>query len=60
MDIALHDFPGCTVIQDILVAKVEPYFSICLSRDFTTQIGGTLQKIGLICSLGQDMGQELP
>lgn len=37
---ALHACPGCTMIQDIYVAEVKPYFSICLSRDFTTQIGG--------------------
>ena len=28
------------LVQDILVVEVEPYFSICLSRDFTIQIRG--------------------
>ena len=40
MEMALHACPGCTVVQDISVVEVEPYFAICLSRDFTIQIGG--------------------
>ncbi len=40
VEMALHACPGCTVIQDISVAEVKPYFAICLSRDFTAQIGG--------------------
>ena len=35
VEMALHACPGCTVTQDISVAKVKPHFSICLSRDFT-------------------------
>ena len=37
---ALHAFSGCTMTQDISIAEVKPHFSICLSRDFTSQIGG--------------------
>ena len=40
VEMSLHACPGCTVIQDISVAEVKPHFSICLSRDFTTHIGG--------------------
>ena len=36
----LYAFPSLTLIQYILVAEVDPYFSICLSRDFITKIGG--------------------
>lgn len=39
VEMSLHAYPSCTVTQDISVAKVKPYFSICLSKDFTTQIG---------------------
>ena len=41
---ALHACLGCTVTQDISVAKVKPHFAICLSRDFTTQIGGYISS----------------
>ena len=41
---ALHDFPHCTIVQDISVADIEPYFVICLSRDFTTKIGDQIAK----------------
>jgi ribonuclease HI len=37
---ALHACPGCTIIQDMSIFEVKPHFSICLSRDFTAQIGG--------------------
>ena len=40
VEMALHACLGCTVIQDISVAEVKPHFAICLSRDFTAQIGG--------------------
>jgi len=41
---ALHACPCCTVTQDISIAQVKPHFSICLSRDFTTQIGGYMSS----------------
>ena len=41
---ALHACPGCTVTQDISVVEVKPHFVICLSRDFTTQIGGYISS----------------
>ena len=37
---ALHACPSCTVTQDISIVELPSHFSICLSRDFTTQIGG--------------------
>ena len=37
---ALNACLGCTITQDISIAKVKPHFNICLSRDFTNQIGG--------------------
>ena len=40
VEMALHACPGCTIIQDISVVEVKPHFPICLSRDFTAQIGG--------------------
>ena len=40
VEMALHACPGCTMIQDISFAELNPYFAIYLSRDFTTQIGG--------------------
>ena len=36
----LHACPGYIVIQDMSIVEVSLYFSICLSKDFTTQIGG--------------------
>ena len=44
VEMALHACPGCTVTQDISVAEVKPHFSICLSRDFTAQIGGYISS----------------
>ena len=43
-EMALHAYPSCTMTQDILVAKVKPHFAICLSRDFTAQIGGCISS----------------
>lgn len=40
VEMALYPFPNCTITQDILVAEVDLYFSIYLSRDLTTQRGG--------------------
>lgn len=40
VEMALHAFPSCTITQDISVAEVKPHFFICLSRDFSVQIGG--------------------
>ena len=37
---ALHACPSCTVTQDISIVELPPHFSICLSRDFISQIGG--------------------
>lgn len=37
---ALCTCPSCTVIQDISIVELPPHFSICLSMDLTTQIGG--------------------
>ena len=37
---AWHASPSCTIIQDISIFELPPHFSICLSRDFTAQIGG--------------------
>ena len=36
----LHACPSCTITQDVSIVELPPHFSICLSRDFTTQIGG--------------------
>ena len=36
----LHACPCCTVTQAISIVELPTHFSICLSRDFTTQIGG--------------------
>ncbi len=44
VEMALHACLGCTITQDISVAEVKPQFSICLSRDFTTQIGGYISS----------------
>ena len=44
VEMALHACPGCIVIQDISVVEVKPHFSICLSRDFTAQIGGFISS----------------
>ena len=41
---ALHACPGCTMTQDISFVKFKPHFSICLSRDFTAQIGGYISS----------------
>ena len=40
VEMALHACPGCTIVQDISIDEVKPHFPICLSRDFTAQIGG--------------------
>ena len=37
---ALHACPICIVTQDISIVELPPHFAICLSRDFTTKIGG--------------------
>ena len=37
---ALYAHPICTITQDIPIVELPPHFSICLSRDFTTQIAG--------------------
>lgn len=44
VEMALHAYPGCTMTQDISVAEVKLHFSICLSRVFTTQIGGYISS----------------
>ena len=44
MEMALHGCPGCIVVQDISIYEVKPHFYICLSRDFTTQIGGYISS----------------
>ena len=40
LNISLHAFSNCTVTQDISIVDFPPHFSIDLSRDFTTWIGG--------------------
>ncbi len=40
VEMALEACPSCIVVQDISVAEVKTHFAICLSRDFTAQIGG--------------------
>ncbi len=44
VEIILHACLGCTITQDISVVDVKPHFSICLSRDFTTQIVGYISS----------------
>ena len=44
VEMALHACPSCIVTQDISIAKVKPHFFFCLSRDFTTQIGGYISS----------------
>ena len=40
LKMALHECPGCLVIQDISIVELPPHFAIYLSRDFTSQLGG--------------------
>ena len=40
MDLTLHACPSFSVPMDIYIIDLPPYFSICLSRDFTAKIGG--------------------
>lgn len=44
VEMALHPCPGCTVVQYISIVEVKPHFFICLSRDFTAQIGGYISS----------------
>ena len=32
--------PSCTILQDMSIVELPCHFAICLSRGFTTQIGG--------------------
>ena len=40
LKMALHACLDYTMTQDISIVEIPPHFSIYLSRDFTTQIGG--------------------
>lgn len=40
MSLTLHACPNILVPQDICVIDLPPFFSLCLSRDFTAKIGG--------------------
>jgi hypothetical protein len=44
VEMALHACLCCTIVQDISVVEVKPHFSICLSREFTTKIGGYISS----------------
>ena len=44
VEMALHVCPGFTITQDIYIAKVKSHFSVCLSRYFTTKIGGYISS----------------
>ena len=40
VEMALYACIGCSIVQDISIIEVKPHFVVCISRDFTTQIGG--------------------
>ena len=40
LKMALHACPGCTMVQDISVVNIPAHFALCLSSDFTAQLGG--------------------
>lgn len=42
MKLAFHACPSVTISRDVMVLNLLPYFSICLFRDFTSNIGGYL------------------
>lgn len=42
LNLTLHASPNFVVPQDICIIDLPPYFSMCLSRDFTAKIGGYL------------------
>ena len=42
VQITLNAFSNICVIQDIIVVDLPPLFGICLSREFTTKLGGYL------------------
>ena len=44
LKMALHACLGCTMIQDIFVVELPAHFSLCLSRDFTAQLGGYISS----------------
>ena len=42
LDLTLHCCPSFSIPMDIYIIDLPPYFSICLSRDFSINIGGYL------------------
>lgn len=40
LNLALHTCLGCTILQDISIIDLPTHSTICLSRDFTTKMGG--------------------
>ena len=42
LDVTLHCYPSFSIPMDIYIIDLPPFFSICLSRDFTAKIGGYL------------------
>lgn len=40
--LVLHACPNVTVLQNVSIIDLPPHFALCLSRDFTTKIGGYL------------------
>lgn len=43
-EMALHACLGSTVVQYISIFEVKPHFAICLSRNFTAQMGGYISS----------------
>ncbi|KAH9302394.1 hypothetical protein KI387_013977, partial [Taxus chinensis] len=39
LEVTLHAFPNVSILQDVNVVDLPPYFALCLARDFTTKIG---------------------
>lgn len=39
LGLKLHVFPNFSIPQEVFVIDLPPYFSLCLSRDFTAKIG---------------------
>ncbi|KAH9289487.1 hypothetical protein KI387_033604 [Taxus chinensis] len=44
LEVTLHACPNVSILQDVTVVDLPPYFALCLSRDFTTKIGGYLSS----------------
>ncbi|KAH9304921.1 hypothetical protein KI387_009325, partial [Taxus chinensis] len=42
LEVMLHACPNFSILQDVTVVDLPPYFQLCLSRDFTAKIVGYL------------------